>query len=249
MRNSLALRVSTGAITCLITVGAQAQSSAGLVLRGQIQPSACSVALTDGTVDFGLRAFSSLLPNGTILGPLRTTLEIRCISPTSVSFSASDNRASSAISSADVSVWPSTDSASWDTGQGKVFGLGRTQASASAPKVGAVAIALDTPGILLDQAPLSSGSRRLLRSPKRGESASWGGNLVTSQAILATDLEYTFGSVGTNTRTNARVVTLGAITSASVPLVLQAIIASRSKLMPSDEILLDGSLTFTLRYL
>lgn len=249
MRNSLALRVSTGAITCLIAAGAQAQSSAGLEIRGQIQPSACSVSLTDGAVDFGVHAFASLLPNGTLLGQRRTTLEIHCVNPTSISFSAADNRASSAIESTEVNVWPSIDSQTWDRGVGKVFGLGRTQAGETAQKIGAVAIALDTSGITLDGAALRSGPRRLLRSPKSGESASWTGNFLNNPIILATDSEYTFGSSGISNRTNARVITLGAITSASVPLLLQAVIARRSNLLPSDEIVLDGSLTFTLRYL
>lgn len=220
-----------GAAAGAAVVPAHAATSASLTVQGNITPPACTLSLTDATVDFGTRTFGALDAGGTILPTQTTTIQVACEGSTRVSFSAVDNRPGTAIDSSAVTVWPALGTASADRA---VWGLGT--AGVEKAKIGALEVAIPTWLVLADGQ--TAGSDLPVMTGPLG-SATWGGSWYSSTIDLVPNKQYTV-----STKTGPK-----AIKNLSFPLQLAPVIARPATLPAEDELELDGSLTLTLHYL
>jgi len=213
-------------------VPSHAAKSADLKINGRITPPACNLSFTGAIVDFGTRTFGSLEPGGTILPTQTTTMNIVCDGPTRVSFSAIDNRPGTAIASTEVTVWPTLGS----TYDRAVWGLGTT-GNANA-KIGALEVAIPSGSILVDGKNLTTSGPLVLVAPI--DSSTWAAGGYSSLRDVIPGRQLSVGSTDYLPQ---------AFSNLSVPLQLSAVIARPAMLPAEDEIILDGSMTFTLRYL
>lgn len=213
-------------------VPSHAAKSADLKIHGRITPPACDLSFTEAIVDFGTRTFGSLAFGGTVLPTQTTTMNIVCDGPTRVSFSAIDNRPGTAIASTEVTAWPSLG----DTSDRTVWGLGTT-GSANA-KIGALEVAIPAANVLMDGKNMTSSGPNVLTAPIG--SSTWSASWYTSVRDLVPAKQYSVGSADAMPQ---------AVSNLSVPLRLSPVIARPATLPAEDEIILDGSMTFTLRYL
>jgi hypothetical protein len=226
-----------GIVLAALTAASPAISSNNLTIAGKLTPPACNVHFgSDSSFDFGAISFNALDSNGTKLDGKDAALQIECGSPTRVSVAAHDNRAGSGITLQEAPGlnWPYQ---SPENGPKYSWGLGF--ADGNHTKTGALIVLISPATSSVDGTPLTqAGVQKILARPSG--SSSW--SIASSHyAInLSPNYEYSFGTAGGPP---------GRITNANVMLALAPMIGKSSTLPSTDEIHLDGSITFTLRYL
>lgn len=223
----------------LVTLAAtsHAAGNSNLTVTGKLTPPACN-AHFDGnaTLDFDAIAFNALDNNGTKLGSKDTLLQIDCGTPTRVSVVALDNRAGSGITLQEA---PNLNWPYQNPQNGTKYSWGLGFADGKQIKTGAL-IALITPAsTMVDGALLTeAGVQKILARPTGSNSWSIGSSHYSVN--LSPDLEYSFGPTGGPAVP---------ITNAQLAVGLSPMIGQPSTLPAANEIPLDGSITFTLRYL
>lgn len=212
-----------------------AANQSDLVVRGQLTPPACSIGVGGaGLVDFGTLPFGSLDRNGTLLAEQRPRVEIACGGPTRVSFTVQDNRPDTAITHQEAIAngmpWPYQNPLN---GTPHVWGLGRIDDV----KVGAVVLLVRPEATVVDGIPPFESKSMVLSRPSGG--SNWPVHSAMDTINVNPADEYSFGTAA------------GAvpITTASVSLAVLSLLNRTAVLPTSQEIPLDGSVTFTLRYL
>ncbi|WFP07181.1 DUF1120 domain-containing protein [Achromobacter spanius] len=210
-------------------------NQADLLIGGQLTPPACSMGFGSGSaVDFGTLPFQSLNRNGTLLPEQRPRMEIACGSPTRVSFTVHENRPDTAITHqeaiADGMPWPYQNP---QNGAPHAWGLGRIDDV----KIGAVVLLVRPEATVVDGIPPFNSTSVVLSRPSG--SASWPVQSGMDTINVNPADEYSFGKDATATP----------ITTASVSLAVTPVLNGTAALPTSKEIPLDGSVTFTLRYL
>lgn len=217
--------------------GAQANTTqTSLIVGGQITPPACNVAFDGaGGVDFGAISFRSLHPDGTLLNEQHPRLEIVCGGPTLVAFTAQDNRANSAITHQEAIAagmkWPYQNP---ENAKPHAWGLGRIDDV----KIGAMVLLIRPEASLVDGKPLAINTTQILARTAGGQSA-WPVHSAQDSINLNLVDEYSFGSPAAAVP----------ITTASVSLGVLPMLNKPAALPSAKEIPIDGSITFTLRYL
>ncbi|MCW3156048.1 DUF1120 domain-containing protein [Achromobacter spanius] len=212
-----------------------ATNQADLVIGGQLTPPACSMGFGGASpVDFGTLPFHSLNRNGTLLPEQRPRLEIACGGPTRVSFTVHENRPDTAITHqaaiASGMPWPYQNPLN---GTPHAWGLGRIDDV----KIGAVVLLVRPHATVVDGVPPFQSTSMVLSRP-RG-SASWPVQSAIDTINVNPADEYSFG----------KDATAMPITTVSVSLAVTPVLNGTTALPTSKEIPLDGSVTFTLRYL
>lgn len=216
--------------------GAQANTTqTSLIVGGQITPPACSVGFDGASgVDFGAIPFRTLDLDGTLLAEQHPRLEIVCGGPTLVAFTAQDNRTNSAITHQEAIAagmkWPyqhPSNAAPHAWGLGRIDGV----------KVGAVTLLIRPQATLVNGNPLAGNMQILARAA--GSPAAWPVHSTQESINLNLVDEYSFGSPAA----------AAPITTASVSLGVLPLLNKPAALPSAKEIPIDGSVTFTLRYL
>lgn len=229
--------IRLGVALAALAAASPALSSNNLTVQGKLTPPACNIHF-DGssTIDFGAVSFNALSNNGTKLEAKGTHLLIDCATPTRVGLVAQDNRAGSGITLQEA---PGLDWPYQNPENGPKYSWGLGYADGEHIKSGAL-IALLLPGsTAVDGAPLTeAGTRKIIGRPKG--SSSW--SISSSHYVinLSPELEYSFGTTGGPPTS---------ITNAKLSLGLTPMIGQASSLPSANEIRLEGSITFTLRYL
>ncbi|MGV2865064.1 DUF1120 domain-containing protein [Achromobacter sp. ESBL13] len=227
-----------GVALATLAATTHAAGNSDLAVTGKLMPPACNVHFGgNATLDFDTIAFNALDKNGTNLGSKNTQLQIDCGRPTRVSVTAIDNRAGSGITIQEAPQlnWPYQNP---ENGSKYSWGLGFADESKQI-KTGALIALINPPTTTVDGALLTeTGAQKVLARPKG--STNW--PIVSSHysVNLSPDLEYSFGPTGGPA---------APITNAQLALGIAPMIASPSTLPAANEIPLDGSITFTLRYL
>lgn len=226
---------------------ATAQASADLAMIGTITPPACHLGLDKPVLDFGRIAYANLKDEGTSLGNQDLTLTVNCEGPVRTAWSLSDNRVGSQIDLTNVSstVFPLL--ATNGVGENSL-GLGTTQDSKV--RIGAMRMAL-LPGALFDGNVQSNAVGRVIGSrnlnfiptgaPAIGASA--------DSFRLGTAGFFSYGTLAREPGGQFSIGTVLPYKTATLPLRVNAFVAPRRDLPATEEITLDGSVTFTLHYL
>lgn len=229
----------SGACTALLATSlATAASTAELSIHGQLTPPACTIGFNgDAAIDFDTRTFGSLESNGTQLSPQRTDLHISCGGPTRVAFSAQDNRPGAGIARIDDPDlnWPTQHASNADRYS---WGLGYAD-EAHEIKVGALIVLLKAIWTSVDGVNLTALADSNLLARAKGD-ATWPVQSLLEDINLSPTYEYSFGS---------KEGAAQAITDAQVGLQLSPLVGRPATLPTHQDIALDGSITFTLRYL
>ena len=228
--------LNLGIALVALATATTAMASNNLTVTGKLTPPACNAQFDgDATVDFGTIPFRSLASNGTQFEIKNSILHIDCGGPTRVSVVAHDNRAGSGITMAEAPHldWPyqsvTIDKYSW--------GLG--YANGADIKTGAL-ITLVTPDTTsIDGTKLTEASTQKILARPTGTSG-WAISSSHYSMNLNPGFEYSFGPAG-GPAAPVQHVQLG--------MGLRAMIGMPSTLPHADEIPLNGSITFTLRYL
>ncbi|WP_082387268.1 DUF1120 domain-containing protein [Achromobacter kerstersii] len=226
-----------GIVLAALTAAAPAISGNNLTITGKLTPPACNVHFgSDSTFNFGVIAFNALDNNGTKLDGKDTALQIDCGSPTRVSVVAQDNRAGSGIT---IQEAPSLNWPYQNPENGPKYSWGLGFADGNHIKTGALIVLINPPTTTIDGTPLTqAGAQKIIARPTG--SSSWSVASSHYSVNLSPNFEYSFGAAGGPP---------GRITNAKVALGLAPLIGQPSTLPSADEIPLDGSITFTLRYL
>ncbi|CUJ61615.1 MULTISPECIES: DUF1120 domain-containing protein [Achromobacter] len=217
--------------------GAQANTTqTNLIVGGQITPPACNVSVDGASgVDFGDIPFRTLDPDGTLLKEQHSRLEIACGGPTRVAFTAQDNRANSTITHQEAIAaglkWPYQNP---ENGMPHAWGLGRIDDV----KIGAAVLLIRPEASLIDGKPPAVDTMQIL-ARAAGSSSSWPVHSAQDSINLNLVDEYSFGAPAA----------AAAITNASVSLAVLPLLNKPAALPIAKEIPIDGSVTFTLRYL
>ncbi|MGV2865065.1 DUF1120 domain-containing protein [Achromobacter sp. ESBL13] len=214
---------------------AHAGDQSELAIGGRLTPPACHLGF-DGasSIDFGTLPFNGLQANGTLLNEQRPRLKIVCGGPTRVAFTVQENRPDTAITHHEASAndmpWPYQHPSN---GTPHAWGLGRVEDV----RIGALVLLVRPEATVIDgMAPFLQTSMVLARP---GGTSTWPVQSRMDSINVNPADEYSFG-------TDAGAV---AITTASVSLAVTPMLNRTSVLPKSQEIQLDGSVTFTLRYL
>jgi len=212
-----------------------ATGQANLVIAGQLTPPACNLGFGGGgAIDFGTLPFQSLNHNGTLLPEERPRLEIVCGGPTRVAFTVHENRPDSAITHQEASAagmpWPYQNPVN---GAPHAWGLGRIDDV----KIGAVVLLVRPQATVVDGVPPFLSTSMVLSRPSGAPS--WPVQSAVDTINLNPTDEYSFG----------KDASAMPITTASVSLAVIPVLNRTAALPTSKEIPLDGSVTFTLRYL
>lgn len=226
-----------GVAFATLAAASHAAGNSDLTVTGKLKPAACNAHFGgNATLDFNAIAFNALDNNGTKLASKDTALQINCSGPTRVSVVALDNRAGSGITLQEAPNlnWPYQNP---ENGNKYSWGLGF--ADGKKIKTGAL-IALITPAnTTVDGAALTTaGVQKILARPTG--SNSWTVASSHYSVNLSPDFEYSFGPTGGPAVP---------ITNAQLAIGLSPMIGQPSTLPAANEIPLDGSITFTLRYL
>lgn len=232
MTNQLKLSIALVALAA----AAPAMGNNTLTVVGKLTPPACDARFDGGaTVDFGTIPFGSLSNNGTHYEEKNSQLLVDCGGPTRVSVVAQDNRIGSGITMQEAPGldWPyqspNVDKYSW--------GLGF--ADGDHIKTGALIALVRPTNTTIDGAPLTeAGTQKVLARP--GGSTTWSIASSRYSMNLNPDFEYSFGPEGGPAVP---------VTHVQLGLGVIPMIGPSSTLPHADEIPVDGSITFTLRYL
>lgn len=226
------------ACLALTTVGsAQANNNqTSLIIGGQLTPAACSVGFDGASaVDFGTIPFGTLDQNGTLLTEQHTRMEIGCGGPTRVAFTVQDNRPNTAITHQEAMAaglnWPYQNP---QNAAPHAWGLGLIDET----KIGALVLLIRPEASLIDGKPPAVDTTQIL-ARAIGSSSSWPVQSAQDTINLNTVDEYSFGTALAATH----------ITNASISLGVLPMLNQPSALPSAKEIPIDGSVTFTLRYL
>ncbi|MCS3509798.1 DUF1120 domain-containing protein [Achromobacter sp. JUb104] len=226
-----------GVAFATLAAASHAAGNSDLNVTGKLMPPACNAHFGgNATLDFDVIAFNALDNNGTNLGSKDTALQINCGGPTRVSVVALDNRAGSGIT---IQEAPNLNWPYQNPENGSKYSWGLGFADGQKIKTGAL-IGLITPatttvdGVLLTTA----GAQKVLARPTG--SNSWTVASSHYSLNLSPDLEYSFGPIGGPAVP---------ITNAQLTMGLTPMIGQPATLPSANEIPLDGSITFTLRYL
>jgi hypothetical protein len=220
-----------------------ASSVAEITVKGTITPAACTPTLSNGgVVDFGVISVNDLVADAqTLLKVKDLELTISCTAPAMIGFTHIDNRHSSLVDAIGGVRIPSP------TGSGSVFGESSRMSglglSAGGKKIGSYMVSGSAGKFVAD------GSVVGLIFNRAGADASWEGlpmGFVTGPNVIpsgggATNWIYSFGEVGGSSPKPVRNVTGTLQVSASI--------ASSQGLTFEDEVVFDGSSTFTIVYL
>lgn len=228
--------LNLGIALVALATATTAMASNNLTVTGKLTPPACNAQFDgDATVDFGTIPFRSLASNGTQFETKYSTLHIDCGGPTRVSVVAHDNRAGSGITMAEAPNldWPyqspNVDKYSWGLGYADGVGV----------KTGALITLIRPETTTIDGAPLTeTGTQKILARP--AGSSGWAIASSHYTMNLNPGFEYSFGPAG-GPAAPVQHVQFG--------LGLLPMIGMPSTLPHTDEIPMNGSITFTLRYL
>ncbi|MNX53716.1 hypothetical protein D3C86_844180 [compost metagenome] len=228
-------RLCAGLALAAASTAHAATNQADLTIGGQLKPSACSMGFGDASaVDFGTMPFHTLNRNGTLLAEQRPRLEIVCGGPTRVSFTVHENRPDTAITHqeaiANAMPWPYQNP---QNGAPHAWGLGRIDDV----KIGAVVLLVRPEATVVDGIPPFNSTSMVLSRPSGASSWPVQSGMDTINVNPAD--EYSFG----------KDATAMPITTASVSLAVTPVLNGTAALPTTKEIPLDGSVTFTLRYL
>lgn len=199
-------------------------------------PPACNVGFASASpVDFGSLPHRGLAASGTLLLEKHTTLDITCGGPTLLAFTAKENRPNSAITQQEATAqgmpWPYQNPIN---AARHVWGLGRIDDI----KIGAMVVLIRPQASLINGKPPVANATRLLARPI-GSASTWPVQSAEDTINLNTVDEYSFG-----TPTAAVPISTASVSLGVLPLL------NKSTALPSTkEIPIDGSVTFTLRYL
>lgn len=228
--------LNLGIALVALATATTAMASNNLTVTGKLTPPACNAQFDgDATIDFGTIPFRSLAANGTALDEKGSALHIDCGGPTRVSVIAHDNRTGSGITMAEAPHldWPyqsvNVDKYSWGLGYANGVDI----------KTGALITLVRPSTTIIDGTTLTeAGTQKILARPT-GATA-W--SLASSHYSLNLNpgFEYSFGPAG-GPAAPVQHVQLG--------LGLLPMIGMPSTLPHTDEIPMNGSITFTLRYL
>lgn len=219
-----------------LAAASPAMGSNNLAVKGKLTPPACNAQFEgSAAVEFGTIPFGTLSNNGTSYEEKSSTLLIDCGGPTRVSVGAQDNRVGTGITMQEAPGldWPyqspNVDKYSW--------GLG--YADGEHIKTGALIALVRPTTTSIDGAPLTeAGAQKVLARPTG--STNWSVASSNYSLNLNPAFEYSFGPEGGPAMP---------ITNAQLGIGVIPMIAPSSTLPRADEIPVDGSITFTLRYL
>ncbi|CAB3651402.1 DUF1120 domain-containing protein [Achromobacter piechaudii] len=218
------------------TLAHAADGKANLSIKGQLIPPACNIGLDQvGPVDYGDIPFNTLDVDGKLLDELQPNMKISCGGPTRVSFTLQENRPGTAITQQEATAagmkWPYQHPGN---GTRHAWGLGTVQGT----KIGALVLLIRPHASEIDgKAPTLATSYVIARPI--GSASKWPIHSAQETINLNPIEEYSFG-------TTEAVVP---ITTASLSLGIKPLL-NRPAVLPSQEaIVIDGSVTFTLRYL
>jgi len=240
--------------TLLLTLSGVAlgQSSAELSIRGEIVPPACRIALSQAVVDLGTHSYSKLHATFvTVLPTQEVQMNIECDGPVTVAFRAANNRASSIIP--DMQLPPGV-AASRTFGASNGYSAGFTDRSAAAlgfavaddpaSKIGMVETALDLDRMIVDGENLNATGKALAFSTSTTRlPTSRSATFSTAMVALTGPSWYVM-----QRQSGQRESTFAPYKNLSVPVVLMPALAPKTGLPANQEIALDGSVTFELRY-
>lgn len=228
-------------------VFAMAQASADLAMIGTITPPACHLGLDKPVLDFGRIAYADLKDEGTFLGNQDFTLTVTCESSVRTSWSLSDNRSGSQIDLTNVSSTAFPSIASSGTGDDSL-GLGTT--GNSKVRIGAMRMA-SMPGALFDGGVQSSATGRFItsRSSIFALAGAPGIGGAAASFRLGPGGFFSFGTLAREPGGQSFIGTVLPYKTATLPLRVSVFVAPRHDLPATEEITLDGSVTFTLHYL
>lgn len=232
--------ILSGALAaCLYTGAAYSQASAEIKINGTITPPACRLNLDKDALNMGNHAYAGLKDTGTSLGLHDIKLTVSCDGPAFAAWSVSDNRRGTQIDTTRV---PENEFPSLAVLNGNaLFGLGTT--GPDAVGIGAMKMAIK-PGVLVDNKALGGTEVVIAARSLASIFNNTAGRSVNKTAYgIEPGLLFTPGN-----RTND-ISTARRFTSAEFPLVLHPLIAPRNQFPATEQIKLDGSLTFTLQYL
>lgn len=219
-----------------LATASNAMASNNLSVKGQLTPPACNAHFDgDATIALGTIPFRSLAQNGTKIEELSSHLQIDCGGPTRVSVVAQDNRIGSGITPQEA---PHLDWPYQSVNVEKyIWGLG--YADGKSIKTGALITLVRPTTTTVDGAPMTeTGLRKILARPTG--STSWTVASSYYSLNLNPGFEYSFG---------LEAGPVEPVTHVKLGLGILPLIGAPSTLPHADEIDLDGSITFTLRYL
>ena len=212
------------------SVVAHAAESATLSLTGSITPGACDVSLSSASVDFGKIPASTLTDTMNQIRATPVTVSVDCDAPTAVAVQTVDNRASSAMTMAEIESSMGVTFATLT--DANVLGLGNDSAGS---KVGAMMLAIS------DATLNGAADSNLLVS---SDKSAWTMKTISSTASypLAKDGYFALGQTASST-------TPAAVTKASYTLQNNLFLKRADKYPSGEQVNIDGNVTFSVVYL
>jgi len=206
-----------------------AAESASLAVTGTITPASCDVSLSSASIDFGAISASSLKNGYNQVAASPVTVSVACDAATAVAVQTVDNRASSAMTSAEAA---SDFGLDMSTMPGSLFGLGTDSANS---KIGALLLGID--GATLD----GTTNNNVLTST---DQSTWEAHTVspTSASSLVNNGYFALGETADSTSP-------ASVTTATYSLTGGALLKKSDKYPSGEQVTLDGNITFSVVYL
>lgn len=213
-----------------LSIAGHAAESASMSVVGEINPASCDVSLSAASIDLGSIMAATLTETANVKNGEDITVNLSCDAPAAVALQSTDNRASSAMTTAEVTDQMSTTIVgATDT---NLFGLGVDSAS---EKVGVLMLGIT--GSTLEGAA----NPNLLSS---NDMSAWTANAVSPTSGMLLEKDGYFASASTAADTVPVAVTNATYTLSS------AIYLKNSAEYPTGETVnLDGNVTFSVVYL
>lgn len=207
----------------------QAAETASLTVSGSVAPSTCDISLATSSVEFGTVTSGNLMRDLNQLSGNDIKVNVGCDAPAAVVVQATDNRASSAMTAAEVQ---SEMKATIPFSDANFFGLGTDSENG---KVGALVLAVTAS--TLDGSPNS----HLLSSTDK---VTWTAKNVSADAGLMLQKNGYFTVASDNGATAP-----APVTNASYTISTGVFLKKMNKYPTGESVNLDGNVTFSVVYL
>jgi len=206
-----------------------AAESATLAVTGTITPASCNVNLSSTSIDFGTISASTLTNDVNQVAANPVTVSVACDAATAVAVQTVDNRASSAMTSAEVS---SDFGVDLSAAPNSLFGLGTDSANS---KIGILLLGID--GASLN----GTTNNNVLTSTDK---STWEAHTVspTTAAPLVNNGYFALGETADSTAP-------ASVTNATYSLAGGVVLKKSDKYPSGEQVTLDGNITFSVVYL
>ena len=213
-----------------VSFAGQAAESASLSVTGTITPATCDVALSSPSIELGNIPASTLAENMNGFIGNDVSLNVSCDAPAAIAVQTTDNRTSSAMTSAEFASQMKSNAP--DYTDANYFGIGVDKAN---NKIGALMIAISA------ATTDGTANSNLLKS---SDKEAWTAFKISSTATMLLEKNGYFASA-TDTNTTAP----AAVTNAAYTLKSAVALKKGDQYPTGESVKFDGNVTFSVVYL